>query len=97
MNYQNALSGLKNGKCLSREGWNGKDQFIFLVPGSSFVVNRRPLNVIFPEGTLIQYQPHIDIYTAQATVSPWLASQGDQMADDWIVVDSPAVISDNEQ
>ena len=73
---------------VAREGWNGKDMFIFLVPGSTFKVNRPPLLGIYPEGTEIQYHGHIDMKTAQGYVVPWLASQADLLTDDWNPVSS---------
>ena len=78
---------IKEGKRLARKGWNGKDMFIFLVPGSTFQVNRPPLLGIYPEGTTVNYRPHIDMKDATGHVVPWLASQTDIMADDWFVVD----------
>jgi hypothetical protein len=87
MNFGEALSVLKNGGMVSREGWNGKTMFLFLVPGSTFAVNRPPLLGIYPEGTVINYQPHIDMRTAQGTIVPWLASQSDILAEDWMVCD----------
>lgn len=87
MNFGEALAVLKNGGMVSREGWNGKGMFLFLVPGSTFAVNRPPLLGIYPEGTAINYQPHIDMRTAQGTIVPWLASQSDILAEDWMVRD----------
>lgn len=87
MNFGEALAVLKNGGMVSREGWNGKRMFLFLVPGSTFAVNRPPLLGIYPEGTVINYQPHIDMRTAQGTIVPWLASQSDILAEDWMVRD----------
>lgn len=85
-----AVHALRHGHRVARAGWNGKGMFLFLVPGSRFTVNRPPLLGIYPEGTVIDYQPHIDMKTAQGTVVPWLASQGDVLADDWeIVTEAP--------
>ena len=83
MNFGDALQHLKSGGRASREGWNGKGMFIFLVPGSRFAVNRAPLMGIYPEGTVIDYRSHIDMKTAQGDVVPWVASQTDLLADDW--------------
>jgi len=83
MDFSDALFEIKEGNRMTREGWNGADQFIFLVPGSTFTVDRPPLLGIYPEGTVINYLPHIDIRNAQGTIVPWLASQGDLMAEDW--------------
>lgn len=84
MNFGQALELLKDGKQVAREGWNGKGMFLFLVPGSTFKANRAPLLGIYPEGTEINYLPHIDMKTADGKVVPWLASQSDVLADDWI-------------
>lgn len=82
-----AIEAMRKGHKVSRSGWNGKGMFLFLVPGSNFKVNRPPLLGIYSEGTPIEYQPHIDMKTAQDTVVPWLASQSDMLANDWQIVD----------
>ena len=87
MNFGSALQALKNGQKVAREGWNGKGMFLFLVPGSVFKVNRAPLLGIYPEGTEINYCPHIDMKTADEKIVPWLASQTDVLAEDWCVVE----------
>ncbi len=90
MDFSDALRHLKNGYRITREGWNGKDMFLYLVPGSQFEVNRPPLLGIYPEGTVVDYAPHIDMKTAQGYCVPWLASQSDLMAGDWETVSFPA-------
>lgn len=81
-----ALHALKGGNRVARHGWNGKGMFLFLVPGSTFQVNRAPLMGIYPSGTSVTYQPHIDMKTADDTVVPWLASQTDLLSEDWVLV-----------
>jgi|TARA_Y100000310_G_scaffold74364_2_gene70548 hypothetical protein len=81
-----AIEALKEGKRVFREGWNGKGMFLFLVPGSTFEVNRPPLLGIYPEGTVIDYCPHIDMKTADGSIVPWLASQTDVLAEDWYIL-----------
>lgn len=82
-----AVEAVKQGKKVARAGWNGKGMFLFLVPGSTFKVNRAPLLGIYPEGTEINYHAHIDMKTADGTIVPWLASQTDVLVDDWSIVD----------
>ena len=86
MNFGDALIALKHGAKVARGGWNGKGMFLFLVPGSVFKVNRAPLLGIYPECTEIKYCPHIDMKTADGSVVPWLASQTDALAEDWVVL-----------
>lgn len=86
MNYGDALKALHDGKKVARSGWNGKDMFVYLVPGSTFQVSREPLTGLFPEGTEIVYRPHLDMRYADGTFGVWLASQSDMLAEDWYVV-----------
>ena len=82
-----ALAQLKRGYRVARKGWNGKGMFVFLVNGSTFIVNREPLLSIMGEGTEVKYHAHIDMKTADGQVVPWLASQTDMLADDWCIVE----------
>lgn len=86
MNFGQALDALKSGNKVGRAGWNGKDMFLFLVPGSTFTVNRPPLLGIYPEGTTISYRAHVDMRTANGEVVPWICSQSDMLEDDWEIV-----------
>ena len=96
MNFSEALHNLKNGGRVTRSGWSGNmlagiasaPMFLYLVPGSRFAVNRKPLLGIYPEGTMIDYQPHIDMRTRDGSCVPWLASQTDLLAEDWVNVEA---------
>jgi hypothetical protein len=87
MRFGEVLRAIHNGARATRSGWNGRGMFIFLVPGSTFAVNRPPLLGIYPEGTQINYHPHIDMKTADGTIVPWVASQSDLLGEDWALVD----------
>lgn len=88
LTFGQAIEALKQGKKVARAGWNGKGMFLFLVPGSTFKVNRAPLLGIYPEGTEVNYCSHIDMKTADDKVVPWLASQTDVLAEDWGIVEN---------
>lgn len=87
LNFGQALHCIKKGWRVAREGWNGKGMFLFLVPGSTFKVNRPPLLGIYPEGTEINYHAHIDMKTADGTIVPWVASQSDLLGEDWVLLE----------
>lgn len=90
MDFGEALVELKAGGRVARAGWNGKGMFIFLVPGSHFEVSRAPLLGIYQAGTPIDYQPHVDMKTANGTIVPWVLSQTDLLAEDWERVEAVA-------
>ena len=91
MNFGEALQGAKAGKKIAREGWNGKNMFVF------FGLPRIEFNP--PEGgaavdaasyynILYQSTGALAMKTAQDTIQVgWLASQSDMLADDWQIVD----------
>lgn len=93
MNFSEALDLIKQGKKLTRTNWNGnklgegKPMFVYLVNGSQFIVNRAPLNLIYPEGTEINYRPHIDLCAADGTCGVWSISNLDALANDWEVIE----------
>lgn len=93
MNFSDALFLIREGKKLTRAGWNGnklgegKKMFVYLVDGSKFVVNRLPLNKIYPEGTEINYRPHIDLCAADGTCGVWSISNLDALSDDWEILE----------
>lgn len=86
LSFGHAMVALEEGLKVARSGWNGKGMFLFLVPGSTFKVNRPPLMGIYPEGTEIKYHSHVDMKTATDEVVPWLCSQTDMQAKDWCIV-----------
>ena len=87
MNFSQALELIKQGKKLTRKGWNGNEMFVYLVHGSEFEVNRAPLNAIYEMGTKIKYRPHIDLKAADGTCGVWSTSNIDALAEDWEVLE----------
>ena len=91
MNFGQALELIKQGKKLTRTGWNGRrangePMYVFLVNGSTFKVNRPPLNQMFDEGTEITYKPHLDMCHADDSIGVWVAVTNDILAEDWELV-----------
>jgi len=71
MNFSEALINIKAGVALRRSGWNGPDQYI---------------QIQFPDAHSKMTVPYIYIRTQQSDLVPWLASQGDLMANDWELI-----------
>lgn len=88
MHFGDAIEALKKGHKVARSGWNGKNMWLILVPGSKGV---RPVaGTPYSKAGITQevnIEPHIDMFTAQGNMQPgWLASQADMLAEDWQVV-----------
>lgn len=71
LNFGQALEQLKAGKRLTREGWNGPDQYIELQS---------------PDENSKMKKQYIFIVPVDGLPVPWVASQSDIFAEDWAVV-----------
>lgn len=86
-NFGEALDQLKAGKRVSRSGWNGKGMFLYLVPANSYPAQTGAAKAYWGEQAVVPYGAYIAMKTAQENVVPWLASQTDVLAEDWIALD----------
>lgn len=81
-----AIQMLKKGKKVARKGWNGKGMFLYYVPAGNYKPCTKVAKTIVNEDGLVEYGAYIAMKTAQGNVVPWLASQTDVLAEDWVVV-----------
>lgn len=86
LTFGEAIQALKLGKKVTRKGWNGLGMFLYLVPGSTFKVDRQPLLSIYKQGTEINYRPHLDLKTADGSIATWSPSGSDALAEDWQII-----------
>jgi hypothetical protein len=87
MDWSDALRHVKRGKAVKRSGWNGKSQFIHLVGVREFPIEAgSALSNTAPIGSMQAMEPFIAIRAQDGTNVPWLASQKDQLAEDWEIV-----------
>lgn len=72
MKFGQALEELKAGHKIAREGWNGKNQYVYMMNFS------QPYEFL---------QPCFVLHNAQGLEQPgWVPSMGDMLAADWIVL-----------
>lgn len=87
MTFGTALEHLKCGRRITREGWNGKNMFLLLVPMSGFIPGTAaspwPREVFLGTDLIVECTPWIGMKTADDKFVPWLASQTDLLAEDW--------------
>lgn len=103
MTFGEALKKMEAGAFVAREGWNGQNQFIYLVEGSiptvqdfrgrsraavNYARRTRPLAIDpLTNQEVVPIPPHIDMFTERGTLVCWFASQTDMTATDWYVRD----------
>jgi hypothetical protein len=89
-----ALEALKQGKRVAREGWNGKNMFLFLLPANdgipTKVIHDPALRAVIESelgGDTFDALGSIRMFTADKKVlTGWLASQTDMLAEDWVIL-----------
>jgi hypothetical protein len=93
LNFGQAIEALKDGKRVSREGWNGKDMYLWLLPAAKVKAEwcREPHLKAMAEaqpGHEIEALGSIRMLTADKKVlTGWLASQTDMLAEDWQILE----------
>jgi hypothetical protein len=82
MNFGKAIELLKEGKRVTRAGWNGKGQYIELATNISYVNAKG--EVINSEHEAIGNKAIVFVGTSGVQMG-WLASQADMLAEDWMI------------
>ena len=84
LSFGEATDKMKSGCKVARSGWNGKGMFLFLISGDcwNFETDIEGVDGCDDIKTL----PFICMKTADNKLVPWLASQTDVIASDWILV-----------
>ncbi len=86
--FSKALSSVKNGAKIQREGWNGKGMYVVYQKGypSGIPINKNTAEALHAdEGTICKFLPYLMMKTANGEFVPWLASQTDILASDRVV------------
>jgi hypothetical protein len=96
LTFGDALEALKNGKKVSRKGWNGKGMFLWLKPAttvkSEWCKDEFLKNLVDENGGEILGLGTVCMYTHDSTgrkaiLTGWLASQSDMLSEDWEIVE----------
>lgn len=87
MNFGQVIEALKNGKKVARKGWNGKGMFVYYVPAGNFKSYTEIGKSIADGDDLVHYNSYFAIKNVNDTVSTWVPSINDCLAEDWYVVE----------
>lgn len=81
LTFGEALEQLKQGKKVSRHGWNGKGMWLVLQRPDMFSHMTHPyIYIEYPAN------PEHHMYP-DGSRTPWFASMGDMLSEDWFIVD----------
>ena len=80
-----ALQKLRAGLKLCRRGWNGKGMFVYYVQANSYLAQSPVAKEYFGEGAMVPYNAYFAIKNVDGTVSTWVPSINDVLAEDWCI------------
>lgn len=88
MDFAGALGVLENWGRVARRGWNGKGMHVYLVGPGRYAPSTPAGDAIAQKQSdrKVPYLPYLAMLTVSGEVVPWLASQTDILADDWVEV-----------
>ena len=95
LTFGQALEALKQGRKVTRKGWNGKGMFLWLKPAavikSEWCKDPELKSLVDENGGEIQALGTICMYTHDSTgrkaiLTGWLASQSDMLCEDWEIL-----------
>lgn len=78
-----AMDILKDGGIVTRKGWNGKGMYLYYVPASEYAPCTKAARREF-DGNPVPYRAYIAMKTVDGDIVPWVASQSDLLANDWV-------------
>ncbi len=97
MNFGQAIEALKEGKLISRSGWNGKGMYVLkqipatigldIIPKMQSLPQAAKDNLI-KRGQEISYTNQMLIVNADGRADSWVPSSSDCFAEDWEVLES---------
>ncbi len=100
--FGQAIIAMKQGKIVSRKGWDGKDMFIFMQVPSEVPTEIIPKMTSLPQAVKdkvvkrqlpLRYQNQFAIVYPDNNVYGWSASPSDYSADDWCIHDNEYIIA----
>lgn len=92
MNFGDAIKALKEGRKVSRKGWNGKNMYLWLKPAtvikSEWCKDPMLKEIVDANNGEAEALGTICMKTADNKIlTGWLASQTDMLSEDWTVVE----------
>jgi len=84
--FGTAIELLKAGKKVVRSGWNGKGMFVYLVGADKYPARTGVAKDYYGEDSLVPYNAYMAIKNVDETISTWVPSVNDVLAEDWQIV-----------
>lgn len=99
LSFGEAVEALKSGKLVTRQGWNGKNMFLFMRPQDTLPMSIVEKAISIPQRVKDYYIHKTEVSEVKVTayicmkaaddtiVNGWLASQTDIISEDWNIIE----------
>jgi len=84
VSFWEALAAVKNGRRITREGWNWAWMFAYYVPAGEYPAQTEVAKQNIWE--TVKYRAYLALKTAQWDVATWSPSGTDVLEEDWIIL-----------
>lgn len=84
LDFGQAIRAAKDGRKISREGWNGSGMYAYIVPKNSYPAQTDIARAEF--GDMVPYRAYWALKTAQNDIAMWAPSGSDSLAEDWKII-----------
>ncbi|WP_433242434.1 DUF2829 domain-containing protein [Actinomadura nitritigenes] len=89
MDFGYALTRLRGGSRVTRNGWNASGQWVVLQDGypDGIAINGNTAAATgIPEGTVCRFRPYLMLRCADGAFVPWQPTTSDVLAEDWRIL-----------
>lgn len=88
LSFEEAFSAAKKGKRITRSDWNGKGQYVFMMPGYESVQANETLSKAakISPGSDVVIAPYLMLRNSDGIFSNWVPSNGDIFSNEWEIV-----------
>lgn len=87
MDFGAAIEALKQGKKVTRKGWNGAGQYLYYVPSASYRRCTEAARDLADENDMVKYHAYIAMKGVDGIVFPWTVCISDVLEEDWEIVE----------
>lgn len=87
MTFGLTIEAMKKGYKVARSGWNGKGMFAYYVQAAAYPAQTGAAKEHFGEEALVPYNAYFAIKNVGGTVSTWVPSINDCLAEDWEIIE----------
>lgn len=105
LSFGEVIEAMREGKCVSREGWNGKGMFVCKQVPAEIYCNIIPKmsslpqeakDLLYNRDKSIFYVNQMIIVKPDNTIDSWVASSSDTFATDWCILNGIIELEDKK-